>query len=193
VTEAFAVTVLNSVHERGSSDGAAAGSTRLAQTTAIGPPEDTTTVTPEQDEGWDEFDHLGVVARVEAAGVEAADVRGFQQVFEEATARWYAGEHDQEYAESWPTFVDRIAAALDRSLAGAGVTVVVTSGGPIGVVCAGLVAPGAAPRDLPAYWTRFNTVTVNAGITRVLEGSTGRRLLSFNEHSHLPRDFVTYR
>ena len=30
-------------------------------------------------------------------------------------------------------------------------------------------------------------------VTRVLEGSTGRRLLSFNEHSHLPRELVTYR
>jgi broad specificity phosphatase PhoE len=146
------------------------------------------------DEGWNEFDHLGVVARGPASGADLSDRRAFQRVFEEATARWYAGEHDADYDESWPSFVDRVRGALDRALGRDGVTVVVTSGGPIALVCATLVAPDATGhRDLAAYWTRFNTVAVNAGITRVLEGSTGRRLLSFNEHSHLPRDLVTYR
>jgi broad specificity phosphatase PhoE len=146
------------------------------------------------DEGWDEFDHLGVVARGPGGGGDVSDVRAFQRVFEDATARWYAGEHDGDYDESWPSFVDRVRGALDRAFARDGVTVVVTSGGPIALVCATLVAPEATGhRDLAAYWTRFNTVAVNGAVTRVLEGSTGRRLLSFNEHSHLPRDLVTYR
>jgi hypothetical protein len=34
---------------------------------------------------------------------------------------------------------------------------------------------------------------VNAAVTRILVGSSGRRLLTFNEHAHLPRDLVTYR
>ena len=50
-----------------------------------------------------------------------------------------------------------------------------------------------APDGVPRLWNAFNTVTANASVTRILEGSTGRRLLSFNEHSHLPRDLVTYR
>jgi broad specificity phosphatase PhoE len=150
-------------------------------------------VTPELDEGWDEFDHLGVVARSSPVDTEPSDRRAFQRVFEEATARWCAGEHDEEYAESWPVFVRRVREALDRAVARDGVTVVVSSGGPIAVVCASLVEPRASLAELPRYWNRFNTVSINASVTRVLEGSTGRRLLSFNEHSHLPRDLVTYR
>ncbi len=149
-------------------------------------------VTPVLDEGWNEFDHLGVVAR-SPADAQPGDRRAFQRVFEEATARWCAGEHDDEYAESWPAFVGRVAEALDRALARDGVTVVVSSGGPIAVVCASLVEPAASVAGLPRYWNRFNTVSINASVTRVLEGSTGRRLLSFNEHSHLPRELVTYR
>ncbi len=150
-------------------------------------------VIPEADEGWNEFDHLGVVARAATDGGDALDRRGFQRVFEDATARWYGGEHDEEYAESWAAFVGRTLDAFDRSCTRDGVTVVVTSGGPIAVVCASLVAPGVSPRELASYWTVFNTVAVNAAVTRVLEGSTGRRLLSFNEHSHLPRELITYR
>jgi hypothetical protein len=41
-------------------------------------------------------------------------------------------------------------------------------------------------------WKAFDDVIVNASVTRVVVGSSGRRLLSFNEHSHLPRDLVTY-
>ena len=159
------------------------------------------TAVPELDEGWDEFDHLGVVARGTAGEVDQSDPRAFQLVFERATERWYGGLHDADYAESWTTFVTRVRGALDRALDRAlaparatdGVTVVVSSGGPIAVVCATLVDPAAAPSGLPRSWTLFNTVTANASVTRVLEGERGRRLLSFNEHLHLPRDLVTYR
>jgi broad specificity phosphatase PhoE len=159
------------------------------------------TAVPELDEGWDEFDHLGVVARGTAGEVDQSDPRAFQLVFERATERWYGGLHDADYAESWTTFVTRVRGALDRALDRAldpgratdGVTVVVSSGGPIAVVCATLVDPVAAPSELPRSWTLFNTVTANASVTRVLEGERGRRLLSFNEHLHLPRGLVTYR
>ena len=56
-----------------------------------------------------------------------------------------------------------------------------------------MVDPSAPPDAVPRLWNAFNTVHANASVTRVLEGSTGRRLLSFNEHSHLPRELVTYR
>jgi hypothetical protein len=36
-------------------------------------------------------------------------------------------------------------------------------------------------------------VCANTGVTRVITGSTGRRMLTFNEHAHLARDQVTYR
>ena len=125
--------------------------------------------------------------------VKHLDRRRFQQVFEKATARWSGGLHDDEYDESWPAFLVRTTDALDRACGRDGVAVVVSSGGPIAAVCATLVDPRAIPDEVPRLWNAFNTVNANASVTRVLEGSTGRRLLSFNEHSHLPRDLLTYR
>jgi broad specificity phosphatase PhoE len=153
-------------------------------------------VAPELDEGWDEFDNQGVVARgFDASGspVDLSDRRLFQHAFEAATARWCGGAHDPEYDESWPAFVARVVAALDRASAREGVTVVVSSGGPIAVACASLVDPAATAMELSRLWTAFNTVAANTGVTRVVTGSTGRRLLTFNEHAHLPRGQVTYR
>jgi broad specificity phosphatase PhoE len=156
------------------------------------------TVEPAIDEGWNEFDHLGVVARglesLDDAQREAlGDRRGFQRAFEDATARWAGGAHDAEYDESWPAFVARVDAALTRACARDGATVVVTSGGPIAAACAKLVDPDATAAELPRLWGRFNTVIVNSAVSRVLVGGTGRRLLTFNEHAHLPRELVTYR
>jgi hypothetical protein len=157
---------------------------------------------PELDEGWNEFDHLGVVARDSHAHGEAGsrlrsttdlDRRSFQRAFVQATARWSGGAHDDEYDESWPAFVARTAAALDRACARDGVTLVVSSGGPIAVACAVLVDPDATVQELPRLWNAFNTVSANTGVTRVITGSTGRRMLTFNEHSHLAREQVTYR
>jgi broad specificity phosphatase PhoE len=152
-------------------------------------------VAPELDEGWDEFDHLGVISRaVPPDELERiVDRRAFQRVFEESTARWSGGEHDHEYAETWPAFVMRAGSALDRACGRDGVTVVSSSGGPIAAACAVLVDPEASPDAVPRLWNAFNTVNANGSVTRVLEGSTGRRLLSFNEHSHLLPDLVTYR
>lgn len=153
-------------------------------------------VETEEDEGWNEFDHLGVVARgLEDAGEPAdlSDRRTFQRAFELATARWSGGDHDDEYDEPWPAFVARVVAGLARAGDRDGITVVVSSGGPIALACAALVDPGAPAAELPRLWGSFNTVCANTGVTRVITGSTGRRLLTFNEHSHLARDQVTYR
>jgi broad specificity phosphatase PhoE len=158
-------------------------------------------VVPVLDEGWNEFDHLAVVARAvegdDARGVDKLDPRGdrraFQQIFEGATARWTGGEHDDEYVETWAGFVGRVRAALDRACVGEGLTVVSSSGGPIAAACSMLVDREASPAELGRLWATFNTVIANSSVTRVLEGSTGRRLLTFNEHSHLPRELVTYR
>lgn len=146
------------------------------------------------DADWDEFDHLGVVS-AHGESVDGLDRREFQLLFERATARWTAGE-SAGYPETYVDFVGRVARATDAAAAeaGSGRTVVaVTSGGPIGAVCARLSDPEA---DLPAVarmWSRFNAVTVNSAITRVLVGSTGMRLLTFNEHAHVEGETLTYR
>ena len=70
---------------------------------------------------------------------------------------------------------------------------VVTSGGPIAAACAMLTEVGDDPRSLASAWSRFNAVIVNGSVTRVVVGSTGARLLTFNEHAALDRNLVTYR
>jgi broad specificity phosphatase PhoE len=159
------------------------------------------------DPGWNEFDHLAVVATLlasradgapaGAAGMQGVDRREFQRLFEEATARWTAGEHDADYPEPWSAFVARVRGALARACAEAGrggTVVAVSSGGPIAAACAALVDPdGDDPATLARLWARFNTVTVNSSVTRVVVGSTGPRLLTFNEHPHLEGEHLTYR
>jgi broad specificity phosphatase PhoE len=163
----------------------------------------------EVDPGWNEFDHLGVVAALQRSGADLADLagdrqpdrdldrRGFQRVFEVAITRWTGGEHDGEYPESYAAFVARVRTALDRACAAAGpggTVVVVSSGGPIAAACAALVDPtGEDPAVVARLWARFNTVTVNSSVTRVVVGSTGARLLTFNEHPHLEGETLTYR
>ncbi|KQW47757.1 hypothetical protein ASC77_15115 [Nocardioides sp. Root1257] len=150
----------------------------------------------EVDAGWDEFDHLSVVASYPDLPPGELDRREFQRVFELATARWTAGAHDAEYAEPWPAFRGRVTRSFDaaRSLAGSGRTVAaVTSGGVIAALCAGLVDPDADATTFARLWGRFNTVLVNSSVTRVVVGSTGARLLTFNEHAHLGEGSITYR
>ena len=163
----------------------------------------------EVDAGWNEFDHLGVVAALQGSGAGLADAaagaqptrdldrREFQRVFELAITRWTGGEYDDEYPESYATFLARVRGALDRACSAAGpggTVVVVSSGGPIAAACAALVDPtGADPATLARLWARFNTVTVNSSVTRVVVGSTGARMLTFNEHAHLEGDTLTYR
>lgn len=148
------------------------------------------------DPGWDEFDHLSVVASYPDAPAGDLDRREFQRVFELATARWTAGGHDGEYAEPWSAFRARVTASFKAAcqLAGPGETAVaVTSGGTIAAVCAALVDPEADPASYARMWSRFNTVLVNSSVTRVVVGSTGPRLLTFNEHPHLEGATLTYR
>lgn len=148
------------------------------------------------DAGWDEFDHLGVVAALPDRPAGELDRRAFQRAFELATARWTGGGFDAEYPESWPGFVDRVRGALDRACAQAGpgrTVVVVSSGGPIAAVAAALVDPDADAATYARVWSRFNTTMVNSSVTRVVVGSTGPRLLTFNEHAHLDGDALTYR
>jgi len=163
----------------------------------------------ETDERWDELDHLAVMAAYAAVPESAIteenrdrldqgdlDRREFQQVFEKATGRWASGAHDLDYQETYGAFTDRVRDALAHAArqAGAGqVVVVVTSGGPIAAACSMLTDVADDPRKRSASWQRFNTVMVNASVTRVVVGSTGARLLTFNEHSWLASELVTYR
>lgn len=151
--------------------------------------------------GWDEFDHVGVVAAMPREqgydDPDPADPRGFQRLFEQATARWVDGAGVlPEGAETYDDFTGRVRGALGGAVAEAGsgrTVVVVTSGGPIGVCAAALTDPDADRAAAARLWGRFNAVVVNSAVTRVLVGATGTRLLTFNEHPHLVGELLTYR
>lgn len=108
--------------------------------------------------------------------------KAFQRFFEAAVARWIGGEHDHEYEESWPDFHSRCGGALDRLVQhlGHGKTALVfTSGGFIGVTVQRLLKLTAQQ----AFG--FNWHIANASLTKLLYGSRGVSLQSFNEHGHL--------
>ena len=161
-------------------------------------------VEPQVDERWRELDHLAVMnayptltdAEREQLRTGSLDVRAFHDLYTSATSRWSSGAYDDDYPESFVDFIRRVRDAIGHAARNAGerrTAVVVTSGGPIAAACAMLTEVGEEPRRLAAAWTRFNAVTVNASVTRVVFGSTGARLLTFNEHSWLDRELVTYR
>jgi broad specificity phosphatase PhoE len=146
------------------------------------------------DDGWNEFDH---VQMLEVHGPPDGAEPGaqlsrqeFNAWFDAATVRWTSGEHDSEYDEPFAAFTERVQSALRRTagrLGSGDVAVVSTSGGPISWVAATLLGGGTDT------WGRLNPVMVNASLTKVVVGSRGTSLVSFNEHGHLEPDAVTYR
>jgi broad specificity phosphatase PhoE len=139
------------------------------------------------DHGWDEFDHEAVL-EAQIPGFQTKDPRAFQDAFVHATDRWAAGGNDGDH-ESFGEFSARVLGAFERLVdtAGKGETsVVFTSGGPIALVVAHLLGD-------TKLWSTLNSVIINTGVTKIVTGRSGRTLLSFNEHGHLPADQVSYR
>jgi broad specificity phosphatase PhoE len=157
----------------------------------------------EVDAGWDEFDFQHVVEvhkpSYRSRTVMMADLarsgaprQRFQEIFEDATARWTAGGADGDYRESFPAFADRIRAALLAAAARTperGTAVVVTSGGPIGLAASHLLVGNTS------LWMALNKVAVNSAVTKVISGRSGLTLSSYNDHSHVEHDhrLLTYR
>jgi broad specificity phosphatase PhoE len=157
----------------------------------------------EVDPGWDEFDFRHVMqvhkplyrsrtlmladyARTPARERKAR----FQAMFEEATERWTGGVADTDYRESFPDFSERVDGAARRAAAHEARTVlVVSSGGPIGLVASHLLAGDAS------LWPTLNKAAVNTGVTKVVRGRSGLTLSTYNEHSHVDHDraLLTYR
>ncbi len=152
------------------------------------------------DAGWNEFDHLQVLAVHDQPTTKEGESEkvAFQRWFEEATLRWTSGRHDEAYDESYSAFASRVGAAMARLVDGLGpkdTAVVLTSGGPIAWAVASLLADDDPARtDL---WLRLNPVSINTGVSTVVCGSRGTTLVSFNAHDHLfvdgSADLLTYR
>lgn len=153
--------------------------------------------------GLNEFDHMQVVERLRPDWADrqrmATDLaafpkpaRAFQQVFEEAMARWVSGDHDDEYSESWEAFRTRVIKALNELIeyADGGDTLVSTSGGPIAVIAQHLLHLS----DHKAL--EMNSVIANTSVSRILYSGARRSLAVFNNYSHLEAEdpaLVTFR
>jgi broad specificity phosphatase PhoE len=136
------------------------------------------------DAGWNEYDHRALTA--ERVGMEPRD---FQPLLEMSLTRWMDGtlEHDGATYDEWR---GTVVGAFERALEAAGPgrhVAVFTSGGPIATVVSHLLAGD------DSLFIRLNAVVLNASVTTIINGSTGPRVLSFNEHTHLPRDVLTFR
>jgi broad specificity phosphatase PhoE len=136
----------------------------------------------EVDPGWDEFDHVGMLASHEPPHDGELTRSEFQSWFEAATDRWTGGGHDDEYDESFAAFTGRVDQAMARLAGAGGTTVVFSSGGPVAWATAVLVA---GPDAATSAWRRLNPVCVNSGVTKVVTGRRGTTLVSFNDHAHL--------
>jgi broad specificity phosphatase PhoE len=141
------------------------------------------------DERWDEFDHLALLKRyVDPARVEPAlqDSRAFQRLLDEALEAWTRDG-------GWAAFTaDALAALQDvaDAVPKGRDAVVVSSGGVIGALAAGLLGAPAATG------IALNRVAVNGAITTVVVGGKGAHLLTFNDHAHFAGDrraLLTYR
>ncbi len=107
---------------------------------------------PSADPGWDEFDHVSMMSKLPAPfeGRQPSKAE-FQEWFEAATDRWTNGEYDEEYAEPFGDFTDRVEEALHRLVdqVGSGTAAVFTSGGPIAWACATLLTDEAGGAQAP--------------------------------------------
>ncbi|MFV8571625.1 histidine phosphatase family protein [Marinobacter sp. SBS5] len=154
-------------------------------------------------EGLNEFDHVEVVERLRPEWADkqtmARDLasfpkpaRAFQMAFEKAVKRWVSGDYDDEYAETWQGFKQRVNHALDQltEMADGADVVVSTSGGPIAVIAQNLL-------ELSDQKTlEVNSVIANTSVSRILYSGSRRSLAVFNNYSHLEAEnpaLVTFR
>lgn len=155
----------------------------------------------EVDARWNEFDpddvlthHSESTLRIEGDGAgETLTNRGFQAALEPALAEWVAHAERSPTSQTWPQFSGAAPGALTDLTAGLGsgeTAVIVTSGGAIAAVVGALLG---APAEV---FAALNRTLVNAGVTKLVIGSSGTNVLSVNDHSHLElvdRELVTYR
>lgn len=137
--------------------------------------------------GWNEYDHLGLADATDAAS-RPTDAKAFQAILDARLADWVTG--GIAGPEPFDQFRSRVLGALDAATeqAGSGQSVAVfTSGGPIGLVASHLLAGD------DSLFIDMNRVVINASVTTVIVGQGGRRLLAFNEHTHVPTDMLSFR
>jgi broad specificity phosphatase PhoE len=162
------------------------------------------------DPGFNEYNHDEVLLRHRPEFADPQEIKhflashengkkAFQQIFEDAMARWMGGRHDGEYGESWPVFRQRCIAALSKLInrGGSRRIVVFTSGGTIATLTQHVLGM-SDPQVFQLNW-----VLVNSAVTKLMfqsgtEDNAGRVSLSYlNNFAHLEKSrdaaLVTYR
>lgn len=140
------------------------------------------------DAAWNEYDFGPLVAgRGERPAPRTP--REFQDALEGGLRQW-ASSGEAPGAETFAEFASRTESAV-RAVAqqqsSGGTVIVATSGGVIGWIAASLLGGGVE------QWIRLNRVCVNTGVTKLVTGRRGISLITFNEHSHLSADEISYR
>ena len=150
------------------------------------------------DETWNEYDHQDILAQLDPQFVSAQGLLHYvskqdkphlalDKIIGKAFTRWIASEHDQDYAESWTAYQDRINTALTRLLKesnGAKNIAVFSSGGPIALLSQQIL--GVPAKNL----MKLNWTLVNCGVTKLLSSQRGLTLSSLNEHSAFEGEFT---
>lgn len=144
--------------------------------------------------GLNEYDHEAILQALigqyddpdvfEKQVMRSSDPRrAFQDLFEQAIARWLSGQHDYDYPETWPAFKARVMSGLGYVCAQVQVeaktnAVVFTSGGAMTTLTQQLLH---IP-DQHAF--ALNWVITNCSFSKLIVGKQGLRLASFNEQAH---------
>jgi broad specificity phosphatase PhoE len=155
------------------------------------------------DERFDEYDdddvlghHSSSTVRLRRTPSEAGSAptsREFQVLLDGALQNWVEAEGASPAVRPWPVFLGGIDAALDdvAGRLGKGQTAFVFSSS--GVIAAAAALLLGAPAET---FVALNRVSINAAVTKVIVGSRGRTLVSYNGHGHLEGgdgSLVTYR
>jgi len=146
---------------------------------------------PEPDPRWNEYDVFRLLSTYPPdvpVPAPHADPRGFQEGLDQALSSWM--DQAADGPDTWLELRTRVEEALGDlagELGSGQSAVVVTSGGPIAAVCAGLLG-----LDVPGT-VALHRVLVNTGVTRLFVGRAGLRLASVNEQAHLAGGLLTYR
>jgi broad specificity phosphatase PhoE len=155
------------------------------------------------DARWNEYDdddvllhHSTTRARLVRSPTDSAPLvssRNFQRVVDQALQGWVDAGSSSRCAQTWPDFLGLVNRALDdvgAQLRRGQTALAFSSSGVIAALAASLIG-----QPEHAFVT-LNRVSVNTAITKVIVGSRGKTLVSYNDHSHLEErgnDIVTYR
>lgn len=140
------------------------------------------------DPRWNEFDHDQILAA--APMPTGAAPAQLEAAWHAAKQRWVEGRYDDDYAVTYSEFLRNAQEALADVVSATsrgGAQLVISSAGVIASLVCEQLGVGRSG------WLSVQRVLVNTGATRIVSGRRGPTLISFNDHSHLVQQEITYR